>query len=325
MFKGAAVLSDVTLSNVAGFAEPTLFSLATLHLKISPLELLSDGILDIAFFEIKGGVLTIERNAEKTVNLSVLQKNMAEKSSSPEKEEKPEEKKEDPQEEVKKASEKESEPSQLKTKISKSRIDFQLQYVDYAVEKAPLRLDLHQILTIQGLTIGIADAAWGNFDLTGGLSGKEDICATSIKGTISPIMNPTAFSFELSGDMANIEPSLYKPYLEKEEISCESLLVQIALSCTDGVFDAKKSEIILAMTDIKLPDNLSKSIPGRINQFDQLSIPIGIRGTLEDPKPDTLVTALIRAVVLNVQDNKSLQKALVDGLGKALGLDTEDK
>jgi len=326
LFQGTVNLNGFTLGNPAGFDEPYLLQLGSIALKVNPLKLIAGGGMDIQHFVVSDAELIIVRSKEKQVNIEVVEqyaaKGKKKKASEKDRADKAAKQKKAPA-----APEKTKPSSPLKLKLDDGDLDLRVSYIDYSDRAAdngePLRLVLHQVITVKNLHLGIDAPAWADIAIKGGLEGKEHLCATSISGKISPIMDPAAFSFDLSGTVANIDPEIYTPYLEEQEITCEGMNIELRLKCDDGIFDSMVSTISLVMTQVKLPEKIAKSIPGRVDTFERLSVPIGIRGTLESPKTDGMLVALTRTLVENLANNKELRDALVNEVGKLFGGDKD--
>ena len=307
IFSGSATIRDITLGNPEGYLEPDIVKIGSVGLSINLRDLLRGGTVHLSEIFARGAELTIENAPGKQLNIVTLHNNLNENTAPAET---------SPSSPEKREGDPEREPEKVALPhifIEKGDIDLTVRYVSHAA-RSTSDIILTEELILNGLTIGGPAAEWASFTLTGSLKGNSDVAVTQIEGRIAPIEDPERISFEINGNIANINKNLMQRYLGKYGIEPASLSLNVVLKCNDNVYDKKASCISLIMQDVKLPEKISRKMPGKISTFPKLSVPLHIGGTLQSPKTDDFISALMKATLTNLKDNPELTGAIIESL-----------
>jgi hypothetical protein len=308
LFGGSVEFTGVKVGNPEGFEEPAMFTLERAAVDVAIMKAIKEQIYEIAEVEIKDAELTIVKNADGLVNLKVL----ADTLSGGEKAEKPEEKPAEKPEETPEEKPAKEGPTELPQAVLKSlAINKTINYIDH---KSKQNISIKAAIAIKNLsTFETEELNGGTILITGSLAGNTEVCKTHLEGNISPITDPMAMTFDLAGDIGNLDLSFVQPYLILAGIgSCQTAALKVNLVCNDGVFDDKVSQFGLELSNVVF----SKPIAG-LQGLPVLILPLGVSGTLAEPKVDGVADVLVKAVTQSA--SKNIGALVTGGLGGLIG------
>jgi len=310
LLAGAVNADGITISNPQAFDEPTVFSLNHAYVDVAVASLLQQ-VADIAVLNAEGATLTVARNSEGKVNLAEWRKKMQPQGTPP-----PAEQPATPVEQPVTAV---APPEQVEQTLPKARIqslgvDLLARYIDHKQEDGPFRMGLALRFTAEDIvTYPLPDATWGRIRISGHLEDDPQSFVIDLQGTLAPLMNPLAPSFDLKGSIASIDMEQFRKFTEKADIKAERASMDVALVCRNGVFQQGSSAFTLNLVNAQLTGDTARK-----NNFNgvlttlNLKLPVG--GTIDQPSIDWSA-ALSQTLMDNIANNpEAILKALdVDG------------
>ena len=293
---GSVNIDDVKVGNPKGFGDEQLFTLKRLAVDLGMGRLfraLREGTVDIEISEvaITDANLGIIKNSEGLLNLKVLADNMKG-------EEKPAEKpKDEPTDKPEEGPKKEGPAELPKVWLKTLGISTAVGYVDRSKDE-PLEIKLAYKLALENISTYETEAGPnGTISITGALAGDEAKCTTDLKGTIAPIVDPLKATFDISGDIGNVDLAFAMKYLVVAGISsCQSLGVRVGIATQDGAF-AKESNISLVVKGVVVTGELGSQLAKvGMSVIPELALPFPISGTLAEPETPKLEDVFVVAV-----------------------------
>lgn len=306
LFGGSVEFAGIRVGNPEGFDEPSMFSLERAAVDVAIMKAFREKVFEIAEVEIKDAELTIVRSAEGLLNLKVL----ADTVSGGEKAEKPKEKPAEKPEEVPVEKPAKEGPTEMPKAVLKSlAINKTLNYIDHKIKK---NLAIRAAIKMENIsTYETEELKGGTILITGSLAGNTEVCKTYLQGNIAPITDPMKMTFDLNGDIGQIDLSFVQPYLILAGIGgCQKASLKVNLVCKQGVFDENVSQFALQLDNVVF----SKPISG-VDGLPVLILPLGVKGTLAAPDVDSIPAVLPKAVVQSLSGNVgALAKGALGGL-----------
>jgi len=323
---GSVSISRINVGNPRGFKEQSLFSLERFSIRLGLYNLIKATMkqpldVEVPRVEIRDADFTIIRNEDSTINFKVLadtinagqaQQPAATLGKEPAAEPVAREEKSSRQKAISKTL-----PNALLKVLDANTT---IRYVDHAISKdKPLQLAIKLNLKLRDIA-NYRIGRDGTISITGSLATDADLCKTDITGNIAPITDPAKPTFNLAGDIGNVDLRFIRPYMESAGFGCDSLSIKMHLVCKDGIFDTNQSVITLMMTKVKLTGENAGKMPPGMSYLPELTVPLPIEGTIAEPKTDGK-KALLKAVLDNMKNNAgSIIGAFLVG-----GKDTKDK
>ena len=133
----------------------------------------------------------------------------------------------------------------------KARVKF-LQLNNFPLPKSPFSLDFDMIFKGRNIKNFGIEQDKGDFGITGSLSQNKEQFVTSIKRSISPILNPSKPSFNMTGTINTIDLKLFEEFIKEVKLIEGMVDLSIKADCQKGVFDTSKSIINIHMKKLTL-------------------------------------------------------------------------
>lgn len=305
LLAGDINFEGLTVGNPEGFDEVFMFRLKRLKVDLGVRKMIRailKGELDIEVtkVEVRDAALTIVKNKDEKINLKVLADTM-ESDEKTEQQGEPE----DPAEESKTlASPTESRPP--KFLLKDLHINTVVRYVDHTKgeDGKPMDLSIKTLITLQNLATFKAEGMeWAPLAIDGSLE-KEDgkqYCKTDLDGKIAPITDPVKMSFDLHGEIGEIDLGFVMPYVIAFGVTgCESVSMRIDMVCRNGEFDRDKSVLSLDLNKVVLAKSMAKSLPAGMEYIPKLTLPFPLGGTLTEPDTPGFADVLEATVTANL-------------------------
>ena len=212
--------------------------------------------------------------------------------------------------------------------IGESSIRTTLAYVDHALSDEVFRLTLALAVDSRNIsTYELPGGKWGTFEIRGHLAENPRSFVINLQGKLAPLLDPEQPSFDLSGDIADVDLSRMQAVVKEIGLSSESVALNVSVRCRDGQFDRKMSSIAVRFKNARPEGKLAKRLKGMPLKAD-LSVVVPISGTVKKTRfhwEEALLRSLLENTASILQgipeDNAVLDKnstKLLKELGQAL-------
>ena len=315
---GAVVLPDIRIGNPPGFTGPSALSVGRTRIGFSRRSLLR-GRTRIASLELQDARIAVIRDAAGRVNMRELAAADTSRQAAPGAG--------SPSTPFASSGGEAASPSSLPPPVralpDHIRMTGVATYIDHSTN-APVRVDMALVIAADGLSAsGDAAATGGTFTIRGHLASAPDAMITDLCGRIAPLANPAKPSFDLSGKIASIDPTLISPLTERTGFACDPFTVDVKAICREGVFDEAQSSLTLHLKNVRLSSR--KARHGLVATLSGVTVPLPLGGTLQEPRVQwetALPTALLQGAgndLASVVAPLGVKSNDVDKILKALG------
>ncbi len=308
LLAGSFAVYSVNVAAPPGFPEPNIVSLKRFNIRIGIPALLKGGVTEIRKAVVKGGVVTIIRNADGRLNIEPLLGVIPEQT-----------------EAGQPASAAVPAPAAKPANVivKDMEINSLVHYADYQLARSgaseqalePFRMGFSLQAKLKNIAnYGNADVLSGSINLLGTIMLLDKKCAFDVHGRIAPIVDPQRLSFDVSGSIQEVNLQAFEPLIRKHGIEGGFVSGTATLLCRKGVFDPDKSVLRLTFKQIRLTEEKRAKIPGgRLPESLKLIIPV--QGTLDHPEID--FDDILKRTLLSPDMFESILKGVLQDQGKA--------
>jgi hypothetical protein len=192
--------------------------------------------------------------------------------------------------------------------IDDSTIRTSLSYVDYGLSDDVFRLTLKMAVEAHGISTSESpEGDWGTLKISGHLAENPQSFVVALQGRVAPLTDLNQPTFDLVGNIAEIDLSRMEAVSKKLGISSDSVAMNVDWRCRNGKFDPKTSQITIRFKKARPVGKLAKKLKGMPIQAD-LSVVVPVSGTIRKLEFDW-EAALIRSAMENAS---SILKNLPD-------------
>lgn len=285
---GRVQMTDVTVGNPPGFAEPVLLAVGRQDSDIAVLSLFR-GVVEVSRSRLQDVVINVVRNTNGIVNTSEL-------SGAPEREirspppARPGPPRPRPQPDGKNPGEPPP-PAILRDMEAEGRIV----YVDHTPSGDPLRLAFSTVVRVKDLaTFEQPGKKWGTVAVNAHLADDPEKFVTDLRCMLAPISDPERPTFDLKGGISRIDVGKLAPLIGNSEVSADAADAQVRVLCRNGVF-IPPSAMVVTLKNVSLAGSAAKK-GGGSGLPRELTITVPLEGTVAEPKAD-IEAAVIRGVL----------------------------
>jgi hypothetical protein len=275
ILRGRLTADGIQLGNPEGFdAFPHLFSLSSTRNQINLGDLILKQQITLDEIRVEESNLYVIRKADGRTNVQVLLEALQPEQDPSAADETPAAPEEPPSTE-------EAAPAELPAfLLNRFLLTSALAFVQERENKDPLNLGIDlQIEALNIGTVGNPKERSGEFSITGNLSGDKDLFVMNMTGTMAPITDPTAPTFEINGQIESLEMDVLRVFSRDVTLANGMADLRVALKADQGIF-AEGSELVLHIANPEFGEKIN--IPPRAVPA-ALSVVIPVRGTVMAP------------------------------------------
>lgn len=294
---GTLNISELSLCNPPDFAEPTMFAMKHCKLDLRLLSLLR-GILEISATHIDNAKLTFVRNSKNQINTVEIAQSIPEKTENSDKT----------------ATSRNSQPDRPLDQtqliipnilIKDLSATTMIEFIDHTIDNGPLSIGLVTSLNIRDLaTFENIHSEWGSININAHLETNTNLFIADIKGKISPLTDLMHPSFSIDGTIAGID--LSQPNMvelcEEAGIKSDSASIEVNILCVNGNYVKSQSVIVIKLKNCQPVGKLAEKLPN-FPMLPELSVPLPIRGTFQEPEIDNPQQIIVNTILANFAQN----------------------
>ncbi len=310
LLRGSFSLRGARIMNPPGYTEPCLASLKNFRLKIGIARLFRNDLTEIQKAQIRNALIRLERNHNGELNIAPLLNALRQSRVLPAGAEgaavagQPQ---------GTTAAQAKPPPRKLPNIIiKKAHGNATLDYTDHSLGKTePFKLTVALQASLTDIANhGREDVLSGSFNLLGQISANGRQHAFDLHGRLAPVSDPTRPSFDASGAFQTLDLATILPLSAAIGFESGKMEGTVMLSCRNGMFDAQKSALRLAFTEVTPTEKLQQKLRG-IPLPKRFKISIPIHGAFSKPHLD-METALLN-MLANPDTLEAILKGIRDG------------
>ncbi len=270
LWRGAAELRELQVANMAGYAEPNLFTLASGRVGMRYLPLFQ-GRVRFSEVTARDAVLTVVRNADGRIN---VRRPRGAGGGGPETG--PGNGPAEPDRTAGKRGD-----SLAPVGIDRLRANGLVRFLDYTAGQDAGPRETRLILSVAADNLAAYgeaadESAWGALTAEGGLESGDKRAPFRLTGRLAPVTDPRRVSFRLNGTMEDVDPELVNALMGGKGfgIRGEAGRVELAIACDGGQFDPDRSRIRVTLKNVK----------SGTRTVANLTVDIPVSGTIGKPK-----------------------------------------
>ncbi len=124
-------------------------------------------------------------------------------------------------------------------------------------------------------------ASWADIRLDGHLLDEPQRARLALTGRLAPLSDPDRIDFDLTGRLSGLDSVLLQ-HLTGWDVTVDAAVMELVLSCRDGVFDERRSRLTVDVESLRLGSGVHRSLAGM--SVARATIPIPVKGTPGDPQ-----------------------------------------
>jgi hypothetical protein len=278
---GKLSLQDVSVKNPDGFVLEDMVLIERIDLSVDMMSLLKQKLVRVQRVDVQNALVNVIRNQAGDVNVNQLKS----KSSPPQ----PAEGK-SPVNVTEQPTGKEPEaavsPAQPLPEIliEALRCNLTLRYLDFKLNQLDLSLDL-RLAADHLSTLRDPLTPWANLALMSSVGSEHTRFVTDLRMKLAPVVDPQVLSFDLTGQIMEIDPRMLDKIYSKLGIRSAPFGLTPRLQCRKNQFE--NSALSFEINKIVFEDKLSDRLGG-LASIDSLKFSAPVEGSLQEPKMDLM-------------------------------------
>lgn len=335
---GQLFLNDLEIRNPKGFLLENLASVKRVSVELDVMSLIKREPYRFKHIEVENALVNVIRNKDGELNIQMLQQTASVPPPPPATEPQPQPDVEQPLPE-KRPQPGETAPKPAPVEIpemifDKLMADATVRYVDFKLNQLDVALKL-ELRALGISTLRDEEAPWGRAGIIGSLGNNKASFVTDLKLLLAPVTNPDELSFDLTGKILEIDPSLMGELYDSLNITSDPFGIDPELYCRFGRF--QQSSLGINLRNVRMEDKLSRKLGG-MGAIELLRLDIPVTGTLQESEVDaakafksaignnagSILDALIKGVAAEEAGLNESPASMTDAAVEVLGEHVEE-